>query len=114
MTGPGEKQFVVRIRIPGANAWPSRPMTHGEAIAQAAALRDLVRDEGDGAGFIEFESYGGRTVHVRAREVLSVEVDQWKDRTHEPATGGAFTGVVTIEDGPETGTDFLRRQRSRA
>lgn len=115
-------QWVVRVRIPRANAWPSPPMPRSEAISAAAALRSLIRDESDGPGFIEFEANGGRLVHIRAREVLSVETDQWKSRSPEPASTSAAPVTGTFSDGstltvhplgpPEEddATAFLRRQ----
>lgn len=109
-------QWIVRVRIPRANAWPSPPMTRSEAISAAASLRNLIRAEGDGAGFIEFEAAGGRMIHIRAREVLSVEADQWRSRA--AAESGPTEGVtVTIDAGPAApgeATEFLRRQAQRS
>lgn len=131
------EQWVVRVRIPRANAWPSKPMTRGEAVAIAASLRDLVRDEGDAAGFVEFAAHGGRVIHVRAREVLSVEVDQWRPKPAEQERQGAVaigttplgsttTTFVVPPDPPAdedrtaieaaravSATEFLRRQTAQ-
>lgn len=102
----------------------------------AAALRDSLLEQvlalGDGYRFVGFPGHEGREVHVRARDVVAVELlPELPDRrppaevtgqrpaATTAAVGGAVHGVtfgypshgvVPVEaGGAHDGTDFLRR-----
>lgn len=114
MTAP-EQHWVVRVRIPRANAWPSRPMTRAQAVRAMEEFASRCAAAGDRGDFVEFDAFGGRVVQLRAREVLSVEVDQWKPRAAESEATAATGGPLTVAVHPgvpdeDEGTAFLRRQ----
>lgn len=100
-----------------------------EARQLTETLLAAVLDCGDGKGFVTVMGFDGRTVHVRGREVITVEclpelparippaaaLDDQPARTY--AGGGTVSAVGYPSRGigePAPGTRFLQQQAARA
>lgn len=75
MTTPANVRGGVAVQLLTRNRmWVSPLLPPAAAQLEAHALRSRVADIGDGPGLVAFRCAGGRTIDVRARELVSIEL----------------------------------------
>lgn len=119
MTAAGPKRYLIRVRWE-RGAYASSTMPQAEAESKAAELENAVIGCGDGPGFVRMVGHDGRTLRIRAREIIGIECNPHVEDSSEPsrphdrpAAGGMGPHVVdgTLEyRGAAPGTAFLQRQ----